>query len=81
MKSVTAKRSIMIDSHKTSVSLEDPFWSGLKEIATTRKMTLAGLVSEIRAERQAGCNLSCAIRLRVLDYYSHQQRDGLVNGR
>jgi predicted DNA-binding ribbon-helix-helix protein len=42
-------------------------------------MTIAGLVSEIRAGRPVGCNLSCAIRLRVLDYYSHQQRDGFAS--
>ena len=33
MKSTITKRSIVIDGHKTSVSLEDAFWSGLKEIA------------------------------------------------
>ncbi|MGA9084979.1 MAG: ribbon-helix-helix domain-containing protein, partial [Pseudolabrys sp.] len=31
MKSSVVKRSIAIDGHKTSVSLEDAFWSGLKE--------------------------------------------------
>ena len=36
MKSPVVKRSIVIASHKTSVSLEDPFWDGLKEIAGGR---------------------------------------------
>ena len=36
MKSPVVKRSIVIASHKTSVSLEDEFWTGLKEIASAR---------------------------------------------
>ena len=30
MKSSVVKRSIVIDGHKTSVSLEDAFWTDLK---------------------------------------------------
>ena len=33
MKSAVVKRSIIINGHKTSVSLEDAFWKGLREIA------------------------------------------------
>ena len=36
MKSMIAKRSIMINNHKTSVCLEDEFWNALKEIAQQR---------------------------------------------
>jgi predicted DNA-binding ribbon-helix-helix protein len=68
MKSPVVKRSIVILDHKTSVSLEDAFWKGLKEIAVTRRMTLSGLVAAIDAQRQHG-NLSSAIRLFVLDHY------------
>jgi predicted DNA-binding ribbon-helix-helix protein len=68
MKSPVIKRSIVIAGHKTSVSLEDAFWRGLKEIAVIRRMTLSDLVGAIDAERQHG-NLSSAIRLFVLDYY------------
>jgi predicted DNA-binding ribbon-helix-helix protein len=68
MKSQVVKRSIVIAGHKTSVSLEDAFWKGLKEIAGTRHMTLSDLVSTIDSERQHG-NLSSAIRLFVLDHY------------
>ena len=35
MKSLVVKRSVDIDGRKTSVSLEDAFWSDLKEIAHT----------------------------------------------
>ncbi len=68
MKSPVVKRSIVIDHHKTSVSLEDAFWSGLKEIAGGQASTLSGLVATIDTERHHG-NLSSAIRLYVLNHY------------
>jgi predicted DNA-binding ribbon-helix-helix protein len=68
MKSPVIKRSIVIAGHKTSVSLEDAFWRGLKEIAQSRGVTLSDLVAAIDSERQLG-NLSSAIRLFVLDHY------------
>src|SRR5215510_9520593 len=71
MKSPVVKRSIVIAGHKTSVSLEDAFWKGLKEIATARDMTLSDLVAAIDTERQHG-NLSSAIRLFVLDFYRNR---------
>jgi predicted DNA-binding ribbon-helix-helix protein len=71
MKSPVVKRSIVITGHKTSVSLEDAFWSGLKDIAAARNMTLSELVAAIDAERRQG-NLSSAIRLFVLDHYRAQ---------
>jgi predicted DNA-binding ribbon-helix-helix protein len=71
MKSPVVKRSIVIAGHKTSVSLEDAFWRGLKEIAGTRDLTLSDMVASIDTDRQHG-NLSSAIRLFVLDYYRSQ---------
>jgi predicted DNA-binding ribbon-helix-helix protein len=68
MKSQVVKRSIVIANHKTSVSLEDAFWNGLKEIAASRNLPLSDLVSSIDSQRQHG-NLSSAIRLFVLDHY------------
>ncbi len=68
MKSPVVKRSIVIAGHKTSVSLEDAFWKGLKEIAGGRNVTLSDLVSTIDSDRRHG-NLSSAIRLFVLDHY------------
>jgi predicted DNA-binding ribbon-helix-helix protein len=68
MKSPVIKRSIVIAGHKTSVSLEEAFWRGLKEIALSRRATLSDLVAAIDSERQLG-NLSSAIRLFVLDHY------------
>jgi len=68
MKSPVVKRSIVIAGHKTSVSLEDAFWKGLKEIAGHREATLSDLVASIDTDRRHG-NLSSAIRLFVLDHY------------
>ncbi|HZL41595.1 MAG TPA: ribbon-helix-helix domain-containing protein [Pseudolabrys sp.] len=68
MKSPVVKRSIVIAGHKTSVSLEDAFWTCLKEIAGSRDITLSDLVASIDTDRRVG-NLSSAIRLFVLDYY------------
>jgi predicted DNA-binding ribbon-helix-helix protein len=67
MKSPVVKRSIVIAGHKTSVSLEDAFWRGLKEIAWARHLTLSALVASIESGRTG--NLSSAIRLFVLDHY------------
>ena len=66
MKSLVVKRSIVIAGHKTSVSLEDAFWSGLKEIALGDHITLSEVVGDIDKHRHQG-NLSSAIRLFVLD--------------
>src|SRR6185436_4475187 len=52
MKSPVVKRSIVITGHKTSVSLEDTFWAGLKDIATSRNMTLSELVGSIDGDRR-----------------------------
>ncbi len=68
MKSPVVKRSIVIAGHKTSVSLEEAFWRGLKDIAVTRHVTLSDLVGSIDSERKHG-NLSSAIRLFVLGHY------------
>ena len=75
MKSPVVKRSIVLAGHKTSVSLEDAFWKGLKEIAGKRLITLAALVDSIDAQRQQG-NLSSALRLFVLEFYRSQIPEG-----
>jgi predicted DNA-binding ribbon-helix-helix protein len=74
MKSLVVKRSVVINGHKTSISLEEAFWKGLKEIAGARKMTLSDLISSIDAERKHA-NLSSAIRLFILDFHrSHLEQ-------
>jgi predicted DNA-binding ribbon-helix-helix protein len=75
MKSPVVKRSIVIAGHKTSVSLEDAFWQGLKRIAQEREMTLSDLVATIDTDHRQG-NLSSTIRLFVLDYYRSRANPG-----
>jgi predicted DNA-binding ribbon-helix-helix protein len=65
MKSETVKRSVVIAGHKTSVSLENAFWTTLKEIAGMRRMTVSGLIARIDGGRTHG-NLSSAIRVFVI---------------
>ena len=72
------KRSIVIADHKTSVSLEDQFWSALKEIADARQQSISGLVTAINAVHQHG-NLSSAIRQFVLAYYRERPPMGAGN--
>ena len=73
MKSSIVKRSIVVDGHKTSVSLEDPFWTELKKIAHDQQGTLCDLVAEIDRRREHG-NLSSAIRLFVLGHFLNQHK-------
>ncbi|KQP73283.1 arylsulfate sulfotransferase [Methylobacterium sp. Leaf113] len=59
------KRSVMIAGHRTSVSLEDPFWEALRRIAAARDLSVQALIGTIDAGRD-GQNLSSAIRVFVL---------------
>ena len=68
MKSLVVKRSILLAGYKTSVSLEDEFWTALKEIAGDRHVTFSKLISGIDKQRQHG-NLSSTLRLFALEYY------------
>jgi predicted DNA-binding ribbon-helix-helix protein len=68
METAIRKRSVVIGKHKTSISLEDPFWNALKDIAAARNETLSNLVASVDANRQHG-NLSSALRLFVLGIY------------
>jgi predicted DNA-binding ribbon-helix-helix protein len=67
------KRSVTISGHRTSISLEEPFWQALGEIAKTRKASIAALIAEIDHARPAEHNLSSAIRVFVLDW--HRRRE------
>ena len=58
------KRSITIHGHRTSVSLEEPFWTTLQAIAVHRGLSLANLVQMVDKERDGG--LSSALRLFVM---------------
>ena len=73
MQSPVRKRSIVINGHKTSISLEDAFFSALKEISKQRRSSLAELITEVDRTRTEG-NLSSALRLFVLDFYRSEAK-------
>ena len=66
MKSAITKRSVVIGGHKTSVSLEEPFWNAVREIAGHQQMTVSSLLRQIDLDRR-NANLSSAIRVYVLE--------------
>ncbi len=63
---IIAKHSLVIAGHRTSVSLEDAFWSALRRLAIHRKQSVAGLVAAIDADR-GDTNLSSRIRVVLLE--------------
>jgi predicted DNA-binding ribbon-helix-helix protein len=80
MNSTVKKRSIAIGGHKTSVSLEDYFWTSLKQIARERTTTVSELVEVLDAAREVG-NLSSTIRVFVLDHYRNNVASMPLPGR
>jgi predicted DNA-binding ribbon-helix-helix protein len=68
METTIRKRSVALNGHKTSVSLEDEFWDRLQSIARERGLPIAKLIEEIDAGRQSP-NLSSSLRIFVLRYY------------
>ena len=61
------KRSITIDGHRTSVTLEDEFWRELTAIARGRALSLNALVAEVDHRKGGPGNLSSALRVHVLE--------------
>jgi|TARA_B110000483_G_C17837694_1_gene405328 predicted DNA-binding ribbon-helix-helix protein len=61
---VLRKRSVTIAGHRTSISLEDEFWSELVRIVSENQTSLNSMISAIDEARTT--NLSSAIRLHVL---------------
>ena len=63
------KRSVSISGHRTSISLEQPFWEALKEVACSHDISVNELVRRIDEERDAEGNLSGAVRVFVLAHF------------
>ncbi|QRM55914.1 ribbon-helix-helix domain-containing protein [Sinorhizobium sp. BG8] len=70
------KHSATLHGHRTSFSLEEPFWEELKAIAAHRALPLAVLISEIDDARPADSNLSSALRVHVLAWLKAQAETG-----
>ena len=68
MKSPIIKRSVIVNGHKTSISLEDAFWTEIKAIAKEKNTTVTDLVSDINRDKQTAANLSSTLRVFVLKH-------------
>ena len=61
------KHSLTLKGHRTSVSLEDPFWNAFRDIAKERCIPINELAASIDNHRGVDCGLASAIRLFVLN--------------
>ena len=61
------KRSLTLNGHKTSVSLEDPFWDYFCKLAVKRNQSLNALASDIDLKRQSNIGLASSIRIFCLN--------------
>jgi predicted DNA-binding ribbon-helix-helix protein len=62
------KRSFTIAGHRTSISLETPFWEALKAIAVEERVSVAALIGRIDKGRGKS-GLSSAVRVWILQHY------------
>ena len=63
------KHSLTLNGHRTSVSLEDPFWQAFRDVADAEGKSLNALAAEIDAARGMECGLASAIRLYILAHF------------
>jgi predicted DNA-binding ribbon-helix-helix protein len=70
------KRSLTLHGHRTSVSLEEPFWAAFRDMAREKNMPINVLAAEIDELRGVESGLASAIRVYVLDYYQTKAQDG-----
>ncbi|MEM7441835.1 MAG: ribbon-helix-helix domain-containing protein [Pseudomonadota bacterium] len=76
---MTVKRSVTIAGHRTSVSLEKPFWEALQQMADRQGKSISALVAQIDADRAQAAqqvNLSSALRIFVLKDLKAQSTSG-----
>lgn len=71
------KRSLTLNGHRTSVSLEDEFWLSFREIAEARRVPINALAAEIDESRGMEMGLASAIRLHILQYYRARQTNAV----
>ena len=67
------KHSVLICGHATSISIEEPFWNTLKQMAKEKECSLAGLITDIDSKRQT--NLSSALRISVVTYLQEKLKN------
>jgi len=66
------KHSVTVAGHRTSISLEEAFWSALRELAAEQDSSAHALIEEIDRGRRG--NLSSAVRVYVLECLRARQR-------
>lgn len=64
-----AKHSLTLHGHRTSVSLEEAFWAGFRDIAAAQGVTINALAAQIDAGRSGDEGLASAIRVYVLNHF------------
>ena len=69
--SAVKKRSVSINGHRTSYSIENEFQTALEELAKSRGMPLARLIAEIDTTPRHDTGLSSAIRVFILKHALH----------
>lgn len=73
MQKRTHKRSLTLSGHRTSISLEEPFWQALNDISKEKDQTVTQIVSKIDRDRiNDDIGLSSAIRIYILEYYRNK---------
>jgi predicted DNA-binding ribbon-helix-helix protein len=72
------KRSLTLHGHRTSVSLEAPFWEAFRDIAAERQVPLNQLAAEVDDARSGDEGLASAIRLYVLNHYRSATTSSVV---
>jgi predicted DNA-binding ribbon-helix-helix protein len=68
------KRSLTLRGHRTSVSLEDRFWTAFRQIAADENLAINALAAKVDEERPFEEGLASAIRDYVLKYYMRLSR-------
>lgn len=61
------KHSVTLAGHRTSLSLEEAFWSALRDIAKRDGSSVTALIERIDGQRSG--NLSSAVRVFVLRHW------------
>lgn len=70
------KYTLRVAGATTSLSVDEEFWDGLKEIASEKQVNVTTLVNEINSARQSP-NLSAAVRIFVIEYFIKRSRGHL----
>ncbi|MGL4959910.1 MAG: ribbon-helix-helix domain-containing protein [Inquilinus sp.] len=63
-------RNVLLGGRRTSIRLEAAFWSALDEILELEGISLGALVTRINTANRNGGNLSGAVRVFIISYFT-----------